>query len=150
MTTTRPMFPPSADSLRAFGAGLAMQERLRENALHDLARLRKEARAEIDRLIQFLDQSDTYVVTELEEDDEREDGGDAEPSLGSFDRMTNEENSYRQVSTWCLPGGNDLEQDDCDREDSDPAEESEVSGIGDREGLLEQIGPQSWQLDGYL
>jgi hypothetical protein len=34
----------------------------------------------------------------------------------------------------------DGEQDDCDREDEDPAEESEVSGIGDHNGLLEQIG----------
>lgn len=80
---------------------------------HRLARLRKEARAEIHRLITFLDQSDPYVMTELEEQDEREEGGDSEPSLGSFDRMTNQERSYRQVSVWCLPL--DLEADDCDR-----------------------------------
>lgn len=98
----------------------AIQQRARQAALTDLARLRKEARAEIHRLITFLDQSDPYVMTELEEQDEREEGGDSEPSLGSFDRMTNQEKSYRQVSVWCLPL--DLEADDCDREDGDPDE----------------------------
>lgn len=51
-------------------------------------------------------------MTELEEQDEREEGGD--------DRMMNQEKSYRQVSVWCLPL--DLEPDDCDREDGDPDE----------------------------
>lgn len=168
MTLSIPMFPPTADRLRAFSAGLAMQERLRETALYDLTRLRKEARAEIDRLIQFLDQSDTYVMTELEEDDDREEGGDAEPSLGSFDRITDQEKSYRQVSFWCLPSGGDLEQDDCDSEPSlgssdgwsgehasqenwasggrdDREDDPTENGIADRDGLVEQVGSQDWQ-----
>ncbi|MFK4382911.1 hypothetical protein [Bradyrhizobium sp. USDA 223] len=61
-----------------------------------------------------------------------------EPSLGSFDRLVDQEHAWR--------GGYfaDLEQDDCDREDDDPAEASEASGIGDYEGLLEQVGQQDW------
>ena len=73
--------------------------------------------------------------------DECEVAEDAEPSLGSFDRMVNQEKAWKQVSSW----GVDYEQDDCDREDSDPAEESEASGIGDWDGLMEQIGSPDWQ-----
>jgi hypothetical protein len=41
--------------------------------------LRREARAEINRLIDLLDRSDSYVMNELEDDDDREEVGDAEP-----------------------------------------------------------------------
>ena len=58
--------------------------------LQAIGTLRKEARDEIDRLIGFLDKTDDYVSRELEvedghdePDDEPEDGGDDEPSLGS-------------------------------------------------------------------
>ncbi|MGY4160484.1 hypothetical protein ACVINW_006326 [Bradyrhizobium sp. USDA 4461] len=61
-TTGRP-----ADSAGAILSGLALQQRERETTLHALARLRKEAAAEIDRLIAFLDASDPYVTTELED-----------------------------------------------------------------------------------
>lgn len=144
-------------------ANLVAQERNRRKAISTLRRLRRKARDEISRLIQFLDQSDPYVMTELEDDDEREDGGDAEPSLGSFDRITDQEKSNRQVSTWCLPPGSDLEHDDCDREPSlgsldhnhsqerwaagsrrDLEGDSAESGIGDHDGLLEQIGYRDW------
>jgi hypothetical protein len=68
-----------------------------------------------------------------EEDDAEMGIGDAdglaeqttgEPSLGSFDRMTNQEKSWKQrfnSSNW--HAGNDAELDDADREDSDPAED---------------------------
>ncbi|RXT48759.1 hypothetical protein [Bradyrhizobium betae] len=79
--------------------------------------MRSEARREIDRLIQFLDRSDQYVMTELEDEDEREDIGEAEPSLGSFDRMVNQLNSYRQGGMWTVPDI-DAEQDDADAEPS--------------------------------
>ncbi|MCK1447248.1 hypothetical protein IVB34_40190 [Bradyrhizobium sp. 2] len=158
---------PPADSTRAILHGLALQQRERARALSDLARLRKEASAEITRLIAFLDASDPYVMTELEDDisAELEDGGDTEPSLGSFDRMTNQEKSYRQVSH-CAFLPVDGEKDDADDEpslgscepslggydqtrwaagdrrdlESDPTE----SGIGDHDGLLEQIGWRDW------
>ncbi|MBR0685300.1 hypothetical protein JQ594_05195 [Bradyrhizobium manausense] len=49
--------------------------------------------------------------------DECEPPEDDEPSLGSFDRMTNQDKAWRQIGSWCA--GSDLEQDDCDREDDD-------------------------------
>ncbi|MDA9423648.1 hypothetical protein [Bradyrhizobium sp. CCBAU 53380] len=51
---------------------MARQERAREKALKRLARLRREAAAEITRLIAFLDASDPYVMNELEEECEDE------------------------------------------------------------------------------
>jgi hypothetical protein len=45
-----------------------------------------------------------------------EDGGDTEPSLGSFDRMMDQSKAWRQVSgELCFSV--DAEQDDCDNED---------------------------------
>lgn len=102
-------------------AGLLQQQERRAASLKTLAKLRQQAAAEIDRLIQFLDQSDEYVMTELEDGDEREDVGDSEPSLGSFDRMTDQTKSWRQGGLWEIPG-TDAELDDCDREDDDPDE----------------------------
>ncbi|MET4261479.1 hypothetical protein ABIC09_006447 [Bradyrhizobium sp. S3.12.5] len=55
-----------ADSTRAILSGLGIQQRERARALRDLARLRREARDEIGRLIQFLGASNPYVMTELE------------------------------------------------------------------------------------
>src|ERR1700761_7651292 len=49
------------------GKRLAAQERRTQKSLQLLAKLRKEASAEINRLIAFLDASDPYVTTELEE-----------------------------------------------------------------------------------
>ena len=93
-----------ADSTHALETGLAIQQRERETALQEVARLRKEASAEIKRLLAFLDASDPYAATELEENgdeadaaypeggrqygplspnEDDEDTGDAEPSLGS-------------------------------------------------------------------
>jgi hypothetical protein len=115
-----------------------------EEVFQAIGRLRKEARDEIDRLIRFLDESENHMEREPEDED---DTADAEPSLGSFDRMTNQDKSWRRTSLWAFPAV-DGEQDDADREDSDPAEESEASGIGDYDGLLEQVGSQDWQQGG--
>ncbi|MGY3531461.1 hypothetical protein [Bradyrhizobium sp. USDA 4452] len=106
--------------------GLAIQQRERETTLQRLSELRKEARAEIERLIAFLDASDEYVMTERELDDyEREDCfEDDEPDLGSLDRASQ--------THWAAGGTDDLEEDN-------------DSGIGDMDGLLEQVGTQDWQ-----
>jgi hypothetical protein len=86
----------SGRSARPAGAtitpGLAQQQRERDKAIRRLFKLREKASAEIERLLEFLDASDSYVATELEAaiDDgpcdtdelEIEDGND-EPSLGS-------------------------------------------------------------------
>ncbi|MDA9392548.1 hypothetical protein WN73_18625 [Bradyrhizobium sp. CCBAU 45394] len=100
--------PPEADSVHSTPpldasvsplSGLAIQERERQTTLRRLTRLRKEASADIEQLIAFLDGSDPYVMTEREEvvDDvachtdklevsegDDEDAGDDEPSLGSL------------------------------------------------------------------
>ncbi|MCK1693842.1 hypothetical protein [Bradyrhizobium sp. 144] len=129
-----------ADSTRAILSGLGIQQRERARALSDLARLRKEASAEITRLIAFLDASDPYVMTELEEDisadledddpaendDPTENDLDDEPSLGSLDHHHSQER-------WAAGGRCDLEQDQAE------------SGIGDLDGVLEQLGTQDWQ-----
>lgn len=128
------------ESTRAISDGLGIQQRERQKSLHALARLRKEASAEITRLIAFLDASDPYVMTELEadisvdqeEDDPAEDDDpaendlDDEPSLGSLDHHHSQER-------WAAGGRRDLEQDHAG------------SGIADRDGLLEQVGSQDWQ-----
>jgi hypothetical protein len=99
-----------------------------EEAFQAIGRLRKEARDEIDKLIRFLDETDNHM--EREPGDESE----LEPSLGSFDRMTDQSKAWRQ-SAGELCFSIDAEQDDADNEDSDPAEESEASGIADQDGL---------------
>ena len=99
---------------------------------------------------------------EIEPEDEGDDA-EAEPSLGSFDRMTDQDKAWRQFAgELCFSV--DAEQDDADAEpllgsldgrtdqtawaagdrrdmEQDPAE----SGIGDYDGLGEQVGSQDWQ-----
>src|SRR5262245_397950 len=96
---------------------LFWQEEARRKSLDDLARLRKEARAEIERLIGFLDASDDYTSTELEAaiDDEPCDEDELDVLLGSADNMMNQEHG------WGAKGGEsgDLESDgNCDDEPS--------------------------------
>lgn len=120
-------------------SGLAIQQRERVRALSDLARLRKEAAAEITRLIAFLDASDPYAMTELEDEcgdegaqcedegaehDGREPDVDDEPSLGSCDPSMGNGDQTR----WAAGNRRDLELDHAE------------SGIGDLDGLLEQVG----------
>jgi hypothetical protein len=140
-----------------------------EEAFQAIGRLRKEARDEIDRLIRFLDKTDDYVCRELEQEDGNDEPeGHDEPSLGSFDRMTDQDKSWRTFDRnpdlYGYSHGVDNEEDHCDHEPSlgsldgrddqaawaagdsrdlekDPAE----SGIGDHDGLGEQVGSQDWQ-----
>lgn len=120
------------------------------DALKTLARLRREAAAEVERLLTFLDETDGDPDLE-DEHDGREPDVNGEPILGSFDRIMNQAKSWRQSS---LFAGTDSEQDDCDREDDDPAEVGEVSGIGDYDGLNEQMSmwvfPSGFTIKGVL
>src|SRR5579871_1183979 len=126
-------------------AALVQQEAKRIESIQTLRRLRKEARDEISRLIQFLDQSDPYVLTELEDDDSClfEEGGDLEPSLGSFDRMINQERSYRPVSGESIPSV-DAELDASDEEPTlgsrDHHWSQEAWATGDRRDLEQDDG----------
>jgi hypothetical protein len=102
-----------AESTRAILSGLAIQERERETSLQRLARLRKEASAEIDRLIAFLDQSDPYVMTELEEECEDE-GAQCEDEGAEHDGRepnVDDEPSLCGVTVTPGDGGRDLEAD---------------------------------------
>ena len=59
---------------------------------------------------------------ELEPCDDEGEGEDAEPSLGSFDRMIDQSKAWRTSgSLWAYPPL-DAEVDDSDREDCDPDE----------------------------
>ncbi|WP_092182149.1 hypothetical protein [Bradyrhizobium sp. cf659] len=135
------MFPPAAGLAHApIPPGLRRQERERQRALRRLARLRKEAEAEITRLIAFLDASDPYASTELEDQvddgpcDDNEldrDHSDDEPSLGALEGHADQD-GVAWDATWQGHGSHDRELD--------PAE----AGIGDQAGLLEQVGSQDW------
>ncbi|MET4230194.1 hypothetical protein ABIA85_003461 [Bradyrhizobium sp. LA6.10] len=85
------------------------------------------ARELIKDLIDFLDQLDADPDLEPSfgsvaygygaRTDECEPPEDAEPSLGSFDRITDQTRAWRSGVHFL-----DAEQDDCDREDGDPDE----------------------------
>jgi hypothetical protein len=107
----------------------AEQQLQRVRSINALARLRRVAREEISRLIEFLDASDEYVMTELEDDAELEEVGDSEPSLGSFDRMLNQDKSYAQRFGEFIPS-------------VDAEFDAAESGIADEDGLCEQYGKQ--------
>jgi hypothetical protein len=93
-----------------------------EEIFQAIGRLRKEARDEIDRLIGFLDKTDDYVSRELEDEDDREPVGDDEPSLGSFDAISNQDRAWKGTTGQWL----DCEKDDSDDEPSLAALENHV------------------------
>ncbi len=129
-----------------------------------ICKLRKDARDQIDRLIQFLDATHnphgagaerrrarllisahrlahgsldtgpelteprTLTLRDDEEDDASEDDDLAEPALGSLDGRDDQ-------TRWAARGGKDLERYGAE------------SGIGDLDGLLEQVGCGGWQGD---
>jgi hypothetical protein len=112
-------------------------------------------------LIDFLDSLDDDVDLEptlgfefVPGSDECEIPEDAEPSLGSFDRMMDQEKSWRTADRnpdlYGWSSGSDNELDDCDHEDDDPTEESDPSGIGDQDGLDEQVPFRDWQNVGMV
>jgi hypothetical protein len=113
-----------------------------EEIFRAIGRLRKEARDEIDRLIRFLDSTKNHMAIdcepeeegddcELEEDDPAEHDGLSEPALGSLDGQTDQ-------TGWAIGNRNDGELD------------ASESGIGDHDGLGEQIGRQDWQVGGHF
>ena len=117
-------------------AGLARQNREREKALRRIAKLRLKASAEIDRLLAFMDASDPYAATELEEqvdngpcDDNELDGPEngedeesdpAEPSLGSVNVS-----EWSNQERWAAGNRHDLEDEhdgaEPDEADLEPA-----------------------------
>ena len=104
--------PPRGEPVSSLESNLAIQERQRGKALKKLRRLREKARDEIDRLLEFLDASD--LDPDVEDGGDDEDGRDAEPSLGSLDRVPNQNRSWLTAPAYIL----DCELDDCDDEPS--------------------------------
>ncbi len=113
-----------------------------ETFFQTLGRVRRAARDEIECLIAWLD-STIDVDEDSAVDDDPCDGDDLEPSLGSFDRMSN------QIRAW--QGGIcdiDAELDKCDDEESDEPEDgadSEPSLGSTNEGRY--IGPDPGTID---
>jgi hypothetical protein len=112
-----------------------------EEAFQAIGRLRKEARDEIDRLIRFLDSTENHMElepedegddAELEQDDPGEDDGLSEPSLGSIG------DHHFDQGRWSQGGRRDLEQDAAE------------SGIGDQDGLDEQVPFRDWSMVGMV
>lgn len=133
------------ESTRAILSGLAIQQRERQTSLQRLVRLRKEASAEIDRLIAFLDASDPYVTTELEEqvddgaiddteldrdDSDDEDNGDDEPSLGS-----GAVGEWSTQAAWVTPQARACLDGEDEHDGAEPDEDGEPS-LGSFEGLM--------------
>jgi hypothetical protein len=120
-----------------------------EELFQAIGRLRKDARDEIDRLIQFLDKTDDYVSRELEdavddgpiddneldgpENGEDEESDPAEPSLGSL-------GNHHEQDLWARGGTKDLEDEHDGREPDD-----NEGGDGAKEDDEPSLG---WTLDG--
>ena len=118
MTIERPMFPPRAEAAEPLYVKTVISP---EQVFQAIGRLRKEARDEIDRLIRFLDDTENHMAIDCEPEEDGE-GEDAEPSLGSFDRMIDQSKSWGAQFIWSFSDAIDGEQDDCDSEDADPDE----------------------------
>jgi hypothetical protein len=134
-----------------------------EQLFQAIGRLRKEARDEIDRLVRFLDETENHMELEDEADD-----SEMEPSLGSFERVVDQSNAWQQRGEFC--SGNDAEQDEADAEPSlgsvgdrqfnqenwaagkpnDRELDGAESGIGDQDGLDEQVPFRDWQNVGMV
>lgn len=115
MTLKRPMFPPRAEATEALYRRVDISP---EQFFQTLGRVRRDVCDEIERLIDWLDSTIDVDQDTAVDDGPCDEDTDAEPSLGSFDRMSD------QIKAWarCAWGDIDLEQDDADREDSDPDE----------------------------
>lgn len=128
-----------------------------ENFFQALGRVRRAARDEIERLIDWLDTTIDCDQDAAVDDGPCDDDSDAEPSLGSFDRMSN------QIKAWAYRWGDtDAELDHADDEPlgsldgkvdqtawaagnpSDAELDGAESGIADHDGLIEQVGSQDW------
>ena len=111
-----------------------------------IGRLRKDARDEIDRLLQFLDETENHMSVDDEDGGDDERGGDDELSLGSQDAVTN------QAAAWKHP--TDYHFGDCEVDDSDdePSEDDEPSIGFDTEPVEQDTGNDEpslgWTVDG--
>lgn len=112
------------------------QEAARQEALRTVALLRRQARDEIEKLIAFLDASDGYTTTELEEavdDTGCDEDTDREGSLGSSNAV--------DQTRWLNAGSHDLDAED-EHDGAEPDDEGD--GDPDHEPSL------GWTTDGVI
>jgi hypothetical protein len=100
---------------------------LPQMVIDDLANVRKEAKARIGRLIEFLDVTDPYVSTELEDEVEDDDNPDNEPSLGAAETI----NQQRSWLSGQNPTRDDREEQNEDGDDLDRREASDLDIYGE-------------------
>jgi hypothetical protein len=119
-----------------------------EEVFQAIGRLRREARDEIDRLIRFLDKTDSYMFRELEDavddgpvdTDELEIGeGDDEPSLGSHVTPSG-------ATSYSMPVSRNGDYD-CEGDEHDGAEPENEGGEAVHEDDEPSLG---WTIDGYI
>ena len=84
-----------------------------EEAFQAIGRLRKDARDEIERLLNFLDETENHMCVDDEDGADDERGGDDELSLGSQDAVTNQAAAWKHPTDYHF---GDCEVDDCDDE----------------------------------
>jgi hypothetical protein len=112
------------------------QEAARQASLQLVRRLRREARDEIEKLIAFLDYSDDYAMTELEDavdDTGCDEDTDKEGSLGSS-------NSVDQTR-WLNAGSGEIDAEN-EHDGAEPEDEH-----GDRADYEPSLG---WTTDGVI
>jgi hypothetical protein len=100
---------------------------LPQMVVEKLASVRKEAATRINRLIQFLDATDPYVSTELEDEVEDDDNPDDEPSLGAAETI----NQQRSWLSGQNPTRDDREEQNEDGDDLDRREASDLDIYGE-------------------
>jgi hypothetical protein len=113
MTTTRPVFPPRAEST---GELFRRTDISPEEFFQTLGRVRRDVRDEVERLIEWLDSTIDCDEDEAADDRPCDGDTDAEPSLGSFDRMSDQVKAW-QATAFCNADV-DCELDRCDNEPS--------------------------------
>jgi hypothetical protein len=112
MTIERPMFPPRAEPADALYRRTDISP---EDFFQSLGRVRRSVRDEIERLIEWLDSTIDVDQDSAVDDDPCDGDPDNEPSLGSFDSMSN------QIKAWqtrFVTADVDCELDRCDNEPS--------------------------------
>jgi hypothetical protein len=107
-----------------------------ENFFQTLGRVRRTVRDEIERLIEWLDSTIDVDQDEAADDIPCDGDTDAEPSLGSFDAMSNQIKAWQ---TTTINADIDCELDRCDDEPSlasvdDNQTKWTAGGTDDREG----------------
>src|SRR5207247_2870243 len=130
------------------------KDQRRNKALETLSRRRKEAAAEIERLLDFMDASDLDPDLEPdgdgdEQSDEPEDGGDDEDSLGSLERYASSygpdgHNPTGSQLNWAGGRGDDLE----DEHDGAEPDECGEPSLGSLDRVTNQ--EQSWYRENPL